>query len=82
MGPIEVSGKKYPGVVPMTPFGGLLDDEEVAAVLTFVRNAFENKASAVSPAQVQAVRKSISDKKGFYTPDELLEAHPHEASVK
>ena len=28
----------------MTPFGGLLNDEEVAAVLTYVRNSFGNKA--------------------------------------
>ena len=27
MGPIEVLGKKYPGQVPMTQFGGLLNDE-------------------------------------------------------
>ena len=40
MGPIEVNDKKYGGQVPMTPFGGLLNDQEVAAVLTYVRNAF------------------------------------------
>src|SRR5699024_4049756 len=32
-GPIEVRGEEYPGQVPMTAFGGMLDDEEVAAVL-------------------------------------------------
>lgn len=30
MGPIEVNGKKYDGQVPMTPFGGLLNDNELA----------------------------------------------------
>src|SRR5699024_8946546 len=29
-GPIKVLGKEYPGQVPMTSFGGLLNDEEVA----------------------------------------------------
>ncbi|MEX0747576.1 MAG: PVC-type heme-binding CxxCH protein, partial [Rhodothermales bacterium] len=75
-GPIEVLGKQYGGQVPMTPFGGLLDDEEVAAVLTFVRNSFGNEAPAVSPATVEAVREATREKTGFYTAEELLQAHP------
>jgi mono/diheme cytochrome c family protein/glucose/arabinose dehydrogenase len=76
MGPIEVNGKVYPGQVPMTPFGGMLNDEEVAAVLTYVRNAFGNKAKAVTPDTVKKVREQIKDKEGFYTAEELLKAHP------
>ncbi len=78
LGPIEVNGKKYPGQVPMTPFGGLLNDEEVAAVLTYVRNAFGNKAAPVSPAQVKRVRAETKDKVDFYAPDLLLKVHPLE----
>ena len=40
----------------MTPFGGMLKDEEIANVLTFVRNNFGNKADPVTPAEVKAVR--------------------------
>ena len=76
MGPLELKGKTYPGQVPMTPFGGMLDDEEIAAVLTYVRNAFGNKASAISPEKVKEIREKTKDKKGFYSPAELLEAHP------
>jgi hypothetical protein len=75
-GPIEVLGKKYPGQVPMTPFGGMLKDDEVAAVLTYVRNSFGNKASTVSPAKVKEVRAAISGKTGFYSSGELLKSHP------
>ena len=75
-GPIEVSGKKYPGQVPMTPFGGMLNDDEVAAVLTFVRNSFGSKSSAISPEKVKAVRAAIKDKTGFYSPEELSQQHP------
>jgi mono/diheme cytochrome c family protein len=75
-GPIEVNGKKYPGQVPMTPFNGLLRDDEVAAVLTYVRNSFGNKAAAVTPEKVKAVREAIKDKNGFYSPEELLKQHP------
>jgi len=76
-GPIEVLGKTYPGQVPMTPFEGLLNDEEVASVLTYVRNSFGNKASAILPAKVKSVRESIKTKTGFYTPEELLKQHPY-----
>ncbi|WP_316818533.1 PVC-type heme-binding CxxCH protein [Pedobacter nyackensis] len=77
-GPIEVLGKKYPGQVPMTPFGGMLNDDEVAAVLTYVRNSFGNNASAVSPAKVKEIRASIAGKDDFYTPEALLKAYPME----
>ncbi|MCW3119901.1 MAG: dehydrogenase, partial [Chitinophagaceae bacterium] len=75
-GPIEVSGKKYSGSVPMTPFGGMLNDEQVAAVLTYVRNSFGNAGTAVSPEKVKAVREATKDKTGFYTAAELLNDHP------
>ncbi|MBO0952802.1 PVC-type heme-binding CxxCH protein [Fibrella forsythiae] len=78
MGPIEVVGKTYPGQVPMTPFGGLLKDNEIAAVLTYVRNSFGNNASAITPDQVKKVRAATASKVDFYSPDQLLKAHPME----
>ena len=77
-GPIVVNGKKYPGQVPMTPYEGMLKDDEVASVLTYVRNAFGNRAPAVNPERVKEIRASIKGKKGFYTPEELLKVHPME----
>lgn len=76
LGPLELKGKTYPGQVPMTPFGGMLNDTEIASVLTFVRNAFGNKATAISPEMVKEVRGKTKDKEGFYSPEELLEEHP------
>lgn len=78
MGPITVNGKKYPGQVPMTPFGGLLKDNEVAAVLTYVRNSFGNNSPAVSVEKVRKVRKAIESKKDFYSAEQLLKEHPLE----
>ncbi len=75
-GPIKVLGKEYAGVVPMTPNRGLLNDQELASVLTYVRNAFGNKASAITPEKVKQVREATADRDGFYTSDELLEQHP------
>ena len=77
-GPIEVAGKKYPGQVPMTPFGGMLKDDEIAAVLTYVRNSFGNKAAPISTEKVKKIRAAIKDKTGFYTPEALLKEHPME----
>ena len=75
-GPIEVKGRKYPGLVPMTPFKGLLNDEEIAAVLTYVRNSFGNKASVIKPEMVKKIRAATASQAGFYRPEELLQAHP------
>lgn len=75
-GPIEVLGKSYPGQVPMTPFGGLLNDEEVAAVLTYVKNSFGNKGEPIKASQVKAIRDATVDKKNLYTVEELLAEHP------
>lgn len=78
-GPITVKGKTYDpknGVPPMMPFEALLKDDEVAAVLTYVRNSFGNTAPAVKPESVRAVREATKDKKDFYTVEDLLKQHP------
>lgn len=78
LGPLEINGRKFPGQVPMTPFEGLLNDEEVASVLTYVRNSFGNQAPAIQPELVKKVRAAVVDKKDFYSPDKLLSEHPLE----
>ncbi len=78
MGPMEVNGQKYAGQVPMTPFGGMLNDEEVAAVLTYVRNSFGNNASVISPEKVKQVRATTEKDGMFYNPSKLLQEHPME----
>ena len=42
--------------VPMDEFQYILDDEEVAAVATFMRQSWDNAAGAVTPAQVRRQR--------------------------
>ncbi|WP_162415564.1 PVC-type heme-binding CxxCH protein [Cyclobacterium roseum] len=79
MGPIEVLDKEYPGQVPMTPYAGMLNDKEVAAVATYVRNSFGNESSPIKPEKVAAVREATKGKQGFYSPAELLQEHPMEA---
>ena len=71
IGPITVSGKKYEGKTPMIPYGGLLNDKEIAAILTYVRNNFGNKMPSVSEKTVKQVREETKNKKGFYKAAEL-----------
>ena len=75
-GPLEINGTKYDGQVPMTPFGGMLKDDEIAAVLTFVRNSFGNQAGPIQPANVKTIRDANPGRVLFFTTDELLKQHP------
>ena len=77
---MEYKGFTYNGpqstTPPMTPHGAFLSDEEVAGVLTYVRNTFDNKAKPVRPALVKKVVESVKDKTTFYMVDEILKEHP------
>jgi putative heme-binding domain-containing protein len=83
-GKITVNGKTYDparGVPPMTAFRSLLKDEELAAVLTFVRNTWDNQASPIQPETVKKVREETIDRTTFWRPDDLLSEHPLEAAL-
>ncbi len=57
-GPITVAGKEYTFPAGMTPMA-YQTDEQIAGVLTYIRNNFGNKASAVKPEQVAALRGEV-----------------------
>lgn len=57
-GPISVKGTEYNFPAPMAALS-YQTDEEIAAVLTYVRNNFGNKAPAVTPEQVKALRAEV-----------------------
>lgn len=54
-GRIEVKGEPYDNTMPQHSF---LNNEEVANVLTYIRQSFGNEASAVTAEEVAAVRNS------------------------
>ncbi|RNC89892.1 MAG: dehydrogenase [Allomuricauda sp.] len=76
-GPMIVQNRAYKGDVPMTPFGKLLNDDEIASVLTYVRNTFGNRAQVITEEKVRTIRELTKEKEGFYTAEELLKLHPH-----
>lgn len=53
-GEIEIDGDDFHN--PMPPQKDQLTDQQIADALTYVRNSFGNKASAVTPADVKAAR--------------------------
>jgi hypothetical protein len=60
-------------------FGGMLNDQEAAAVLSFVRLSFGNSGKVITPAQVAKVRAATKDRVNFYTAEEILKEHPLKA---
>jgi mono/diheme cytochrome c family protein len=57
-GPITVAGKVYNFPAGMAALS-YQTDEQIAAVLTYIRNSFGNKAPAVKPEQVTALRSEV-----------------------
>ena len=53
--PLEIEDEQYTNPMPAQP---ALTDQQIADVLTYVRSNFGNKASAITPAEVKAVRAS------------------------
>ncbi|MBV8424332.1 MAG: cytochrome c [Candidatus Eremiobacteraeota bacterium] len=51
---LTVNGKQYNGGMP--PWKGTLSNADIAAVLTYVRSSWGNKAPAVTEAQVAKVK--------------------------
>jgi mono/diheme cytochrome c family protein len=52
-GKVEIDGDTFHNSMPPQPH---LTDQQIADVLSYVRNSFGNKASIVTPAEVKVVR--------------------------
>lgn len=73
-GPIAVSGKTYN--LEMPPQGAVLPDDQIAAILTFVRSAWGNQAGTVTTDQVKTIRASVAGRNTPWTAAEILKLHP------
>jgi mono/diheme cytochrome c family protein len=72
---ILINGKEgTTGLMP--PLGTTLTDDQIAAVLTFVRRSWGNQAAAVEPAAVADIRKQTTGRTRPWTEKELLELAP------
>jgi mono/diheme cytochrome c family protein len=53
--------KKNPRPYGMPPFSHILNDEEVAAVVTYIRVAWDNSGTPVTPSQANVLRKLLPE---------------------
>jgi hypothetical protein len=74
-GPITVNGQPFNNTMVAW---NTLSDQEIADVITYVRQEWGNKASPVTPEQVAAVRAKLKaqGRTTTWTPDELLKISP------
>ena len=70
-GSVTVKGLKFNGAMPAYGTNQPLSDAEVAAVLTYVRSAWGNLASAVTAEQVAAERTATASRSTMWTAGEL-----------
>ena len=79
-GKMTFLGKQYgdvtAGQAAMTPLGQMLKDDEIAGVLTYVRQSWGNNLPPVTPGQVKKVREANKARTAMYTPEEILKEHP------
>ena len=68
-GPMSVAGTEYNGVMP--PWGATLQDAQIAAVATYIRNTWGNQASPVTTEEVAAVRAATAGRTTPWTSREL-----------
>jgi mono/diheme cytochrome c family protein len=75
-GPFQFKGQSFNG--SMVPWKDALTDEEIAAVLTYVRQNPEwgNKAPEVKPERVKDVRAKTKSRNQPYSQEELLKVSP------
>ena len=69
MGAVDVKGTTYSGAMP--PWGGSLDDEQIAQVSTYIRTSWGNDAAAVTADEVARVRAATEGRKNPWTAEEL-----------
>lgn len=68
-GPIVVLGNTYNGNMPA--FNRLRDDQ-IASILTYIRNSFGNSAGPITAEQVAATRTATTGRNAAWTAPELL----------
>ncbi len=68
-GPISVKGQEWN--LNMAAMGAAYSDEQLADVVSYIRNSWGNKASVVTPEQVKKVRADIGGRTQPYSVEEL-----------
>ncbi len=68
-GEVNVRGQTYNGAMPA--WGGQLKDYQIAAVLTYIRSNWENKAGPIFKEDIEAARKAVGARSSAMTVSDL-----------
>jgi mono/diheme cytochrome c family protein len=69
-GQLTVKGQEWNLAMPA--MGAALPDEDLAAVLSYMRQSWGNKASTITAEQVKAIRAELGNRSQAYTSAELM----------
>jgi mono/diheme cytochrome c family protein len=69
-GPIQVKGQEWNLAMPA--MGAALSEEDLAAVLTYMRQSFGNKASEITADMVKKVKAEVGNRTQPFTAPELM----------
>ncbi len=80
-GKMSLNGKEYGDITTgqpvMTGLGQLMKDDEVAAVITYVRQSFGNNLPVVKTSDVKRIRAALAAKNNqMFTTEEILKENP------
>lgn len=68
-GPVTVKGQQYN--LSMPAMGAALSPDDLAAVLSYIRTSFGNKATPVTADMVSAIKAKVGNRSQAFTADEL-----------
>jgi mono/diheme cytochrome c family protein len=77
-GPVQVKGQTFNGAMPA--WGAQLKDEQVAAILTYIRSEWGNNAPPIPPDAIKALRAEHKDRKEQWSQAELQKIPPKDVS--
>ena len=60
--------------IPMVAIGQNLSEDDLAAVLTYVRQVWGNKAPPITAEQVKAVKAQVGNHPLPFSPEEIMQA--------
>jgi mono/diheme cytochrome c family protein len=67
MGPIKINGKQVDGIPPVMPPHGFMKDEQLASILTYVRNAWGNRSPSISTEDILSYRMTEASRVAPWT---------------
>src|SRR5258707_15461147 len=77
-GPVQVKGQVFNNA--MQPWEGQYTDQQLAAILSYVRSDFGNNAPEIPPEAVKAMRDELKNRKDQWTFAELMQIPPKDVT--